>query len=82
MPYAALDMFFNLTNPWSMFWENLKGWWERRNAAGPVIGDPIEVTDQKAMAERVKAEARAIGIDLVGVALYDEDSQMKGISFP
>ncbi len=82
VPYAALDMFFNLTNPWSMFWENLKGWWERRNAAGPVIGDPIEVTDQKAMAERVKAEARAIGIDLVGVALYDEDSQMKGISFP
>ena len=36
VPYASLDMFFNLTNPWSMFWENLKGWWERRNAAGPV----------------------------------------------
>jgi epoxyqueuosine reductase len=82
VPYAALDMFFNLTNPWPMFWENLKGWWERRNAAGPTKGEPIEVKDEAAMAETVKAKARKLGIDLVGITLYDEETQMQGISFP
>ncbi len=82
VPYAALDMFFNLTNPWSMFWENLKGWWERRNAAGPVTGKPIAVPDERVMAAAIKNKARELGIDLVGVALYDEASQMEGVSFP
>jgi epoxyqueuosine reductase len=80
--WAALDMFFNLTNPWPMFWENLKAWWERRNAAGPVEGEPIAVADPKAMADQVKAKAKEIGIDLVGVTYYDEDSQPDHISFP
>jgi len=82
VPYAALDMFFNLTNPWPMFWENLKGWWARRHAAGPVTREPIEVEDSAAMAGQVKEQARALGIDLVGVTLYDEETQMQGISFP
>lgn len=82
VPYAALDMFFNLTNPWPMFWENLKGWWERRNAAGPVARKRIEVKDEAAMAATVKAKARELGIDLVGITLYDEETQMQGISFP
>ncbi|MEN8195868.1 MAG: reductive dehalogenase domain-containing protein [Pseudomonadota bacterium] len=80
--WAAMDMFFNLTNPWPMFWENLKAWWERRHAAGPVEGEPIVVEDPKAMAERIKAKAREIGIELVGITHYEEDSQLEGISFP
>lgn len=80
--WTELDMFFNLTNPWPMFWENVKGWWERRNAAGPVTREPIQVDDPAAMAEQVKAKAREIGIDLVGVTLFDETSQYADISFP
>ncbi|MEQ8698406.1 MAG: reductive dehalogenase domain-containing protein [Bauldia litoralis] len=82
LDWAAMDMFFNLTNPWSMFWENLKAVWERRKAAGPVTGQPIAVDDPKAMADRVKAKAREIGIDLVGVAEYRDEDQLAGITFP
>ena len=68
--WAALDMFFNMTNPWPMFWENMKALWHRRNAAGPVTRAPVEVDDPKAMADQVKAKAKEIGIHLVGVAEY------------
>lgn len=80
--WAALDMFFNLTNPWPMFWENLKAWWERRNAAGPVRGEPVAVDDPNAMADKVKAKARELGIELVGIAEYSDDDQLAGFSFP
>ena len=79
--WAALDMFFNMTNPWSMFWENLKAVWERRNAAGPVTRAPVQVDDPKAMADRVKAKAREIGIDLVGIAEYRDEDQLDGFSW-
>jgi len=80
--WAALDIFFNMSKPWSMFSANMKTWWERRNAAGPVIGEPIEVTDPQAMANDVKAKAKEYGADLVGITLYLEDVQYEGRSWP
>ncbi|MBL4756329.1 MAG: 4Fe-4S dicluster domain-containing protein [Rhizobiales bacterium] len=82
IPWAALDTFFNMSNPWTVFWENIKGLWERRNAAGPVTRDPIEVTDPKAMADQIKTKAKELGIDLVGITLYDDDSQYREHAFP
>ena len=79
--WTELDMYFNLTNPWPMFWENVKGWWERRNAAGPAQGEPVAVTDPAAMAARIKAKAKEVGFDLVGVTLYDDTEQFAGVTF-
>jgi ferredoxin len=80
--WADLDTLFNMSKPWSMFSENMKVWWERRHAAGPVKGDPIEVPDPRAMADEIKAKARECGADLVGITRYDEDSQYEGRSWP
>ena len=80
--WAALDTFFNMSKPWSMFSENMKTWWERRNATGPVIGDPIEVTDPQAMADDIKAKALEFGSDLAGITLYLENIQYEGRSWP
>jgi len=82
IPWAALDTFFNMSNPWTVFWENIRGLWERRNAAGPVTRPPIEVTDQQAMADQIKAKARELGAELVGIAHYDDDSQYRENAFP
>jgi Pyruvate/2-oxoacid:ferredoxin oxidoreductase delta subunit len=82
IPWAALDTFFNMSNPWTVFWENIRGLWERRNAAGPVTRDPIEVTDPRAMADQVKAKAKEIGIEIIGIADYDDDSQYRENAFP
>ncbi len=81
--WAALDMFFNLTNPWPMFWENLRGWWERRNAAGPVALRPAAVpADPAETSALVKTKAAEIGLDLVGITLFDEESQYAGRTWP
>ena len=82
IPWAALDTFFNMSNPWKVFWVNIRGLWERRNAAGAVTREPIEVSDPKAMADEIKAKAKEIGAELVGIALYDDDSQYKENAFP
>lgn len=82
IPWAALDTFFNMTNPWTVFWENVLGLWERRNAAGPVTRAPIEVADPQAMADQIKAKAKEIGAELVSVAHYDDDSQYRENAFP
>tara|TARA_B100000315_G_scaffold254809_1_gene296660 strand:- start:9462 stop:10442 length:981 start_codon:yes stop_codon:yes gene_type:complete len=82
IPWAALDTFFNMSNPWTVFWENIRGLWERRNAAGPVTTKPIEVTDPQAMAHQIKAKAKEIGSELVGISLYDDDSQYVENAFP
>jgi epoxyqueuosine reductase QueG len=82
LDWAALDMFFNMTNPWPMFWENMKALWHRRNAAGPVTREPIEVDDPAAMADQVKAKAKEIGIHLVGISEYSDRDQLKGVTFP
>ncbi len=82
IPWAALDTFFMMSNPWTVFWENIKGLWERRNAAGPVKCNPVEVKDPAVMAEQIKAKAKKIGIELVGIAYYDDDSQYRENAFP
>ncbi len=82
IPWAALDTFFIMSGPWTVFWENVRGLWERRNAAGPVTRDPIEITDPQAMADQVKAKAREIGIQIIGITLYDDDSQYRENAFP
>ncbi len=82
IPWAALDTFFNMSNPWTVFWENVRGLWERRNAAGPVTRKPLEVTDPEAMAEQIKIKAKDIGSELVGIARYDDDSQYVKNAFP
>lgn len=79
--WGALDMFFNLTNPWPMFWENVKAWWVRRNAAGPVAKRQVAVDDPAAMAAAIKAKARSLGAHLVGISRYDPAVQPKGIDF-
>lgn len=79
--WAAMDMFFNMTNPWPMFWQNLKALWQRRLAAGPVKVAPVEVSDPNEMSEQIKQKARALGADLVGITHYDESTQLKNISF-
>jgi len=80
--WAAMDTFFNLSKPWSMFSANMLTWWERRNAAGPVTGETIEVTDPQAMSEQIKAKAKEFGADLAGITLYQEDIQYEGRSWP
>ena len=33
------------------------------------------------MAARIKARAKTLGINLVGITRYDQDSQLQGVSF-
>ena len=82
IPWAALDTFFNMSNPWTVFWENIRGLWERRNAAGPVTTKPIEAINPQSMADQIKAKAKEIGSELVGISLYDDDSQYVENAFP
>lgn len=82
IPWGALDMFFNMSNPWTVFIENMRGIWQRRKAAGPVKCDPIEVKDKQAMADQIKAKAKELGIELVGITYYDDDSQYRENAFP
>lgn len=80
--WAPLDTFFNMSKPWSMFSENMKTWWERRNAAGPVADRQIAVTDPQAKADEIKIKAKEFGANLAGVTLYDEEVQYEGRSWP
>jgi NAD-dependent dihydropyrimidine dehydrogenase PreA subunit len=78
LAWKALDDFFSLINPWGVVRHVLFNTWQLRRSDGPVASRRREVGDPRAMAAEVKALARALGADLVGVAEVTEEALYEG----
>lgn len=76
--WKALDDFFSLINPWGVVKHVLFNTWQLRRSDGPVARQRREVPDPAATAREVKALARALGADVVGVAAVGEDALYEG----
>ena len=76
--WKALDDFFSLINPWGVVKHVLFNTWQLRRSDGPVAPRRREVPDPAAMAREVKALARELGADVVGVSEVGEDALYEG----
>lgn len=82
LAWEALDDFFSMINPWSVVKYMLANTWQLRRQDGPVAGSRREVTDPVAMTAEIKAVAKQLGAELVGVARISEAALYEGYEVP
>ena len=82
LPFDAIDEFFGYINPWSVVRYMLANAWQLRQAADPPRGEPVAVGDPASMAQTIKAEARALGAELVGITEVGEYDLYEGREAP
>ncbi len=72
LPYDALDNFFDYINPWPVVRHMFANTWQLRRQDGPVDPKQTPVTDPLAMATEIKATAKRLGAELVGITTITE----------
>ncbi len=82
LPFDALDEFFGYINPWSVVRHMLANAWQLRRQNGPVAPKRVPAADPGAMAETIKAAARSMGAELVGVTEVPEEALYEGRDTP
>ena len=80
--WQELDDFFSFINPWRVVRHVLGNVWQLRRQDGPVRGRPRAVDDPVAMTTEVKAEARRLGADLVGISRISDEALFEGVELP
>lgn len=88
-PFMALDMHFNMISAigrpifgWGVMLQRVLNLWQLRRANGPVAKRRTEVSDPKAMAERVKAWARQVDECVVGITRVRDNAIVEGETVP
>ncbi|MCH7695843.1 MAG: 4Fe-4S dicluster domain-containing protein [Proteobacteria bacterium] len=77
-PWAGMNAFFIMNNPWELLWEALKYRWNMRRSTGPVARQRVEVNAPNEMAQQLKEKAKEFGTGIVGITeimpedLYDD----------
>lgn len=82
LPWNALDEFFSQINVWGVVRHMLANVWQLRRQDGPVSPPRREVDDPAGMAAEIKAEAKALGAELVGITRVTEDAVYEGFEVP
>jgi len=83
LEWQALDDFFGLISPGAIVWQIIRNRWQLRHATGPVARKRRrEVDDPDAMADEIKARARALGAGIVGIAEITPDDLYDGCTVP
>lgn len=82
LPWNALDEFFSQINRWGVVRHMLANVWQLRRQDGPVNASRVEAGDPQAMAQLIKAEARKLGAELVGITLVTGDAVYEGYDVP
>ena len=82
LPWNALDEFFSQINRWGVVRHMLANVWQLRRQNGPVSSRRVEVDDALAMSAEIKAEARKLGAELVGITRISEDALYEGHGVP
>ena len=72
LPYDALDNFFDYINPRPVVRHMFANTWQLRRQDGPVDPKQTPVTDPLAMATEIKAIAKRLGAELVGITTITE----------
>ena len=76
LDWAALETFFAINGSLPNLLQNLRTRWTYRNAAGPVARERVEVADPAAWADAIKAKARELGADIVGITRIEPETDM------
>lgn len=82
LDWEALDGFFSYINPWRVVRHMLANTWQLRRQQGPVASHRVPVEDREAAARAVKAKARELGADLVGITTVTERAVFEGQEAP
>ena len=82
LEWQALDDFFGMINPWPVVRHVIGNAWQLRNRNGAVNRRRVEVADAAVMAAQIKAKARKLGADLVGIAEVSEETLFEGRDAP
>lgn len=73
LPWDRLDRAFAYVSDWRVALWILRNIWNLRKTSGPVARRPPRVEDPQRMTDEIKARARALGADLVGVTAIRPD---------
>ncbi len=82
LPWDALDRLFSYVNSWKAVLYIMKNIWNLRKSTGPAAPTERAVSDPAAMTREVKARARALGADLVGVTRLKPEYVYAGHDVP
>lgn len=82
LPWDALDEFMDYHNVWGVVRHIVANTWQLRKQDGPVAAEQRHVADRAAMSAEVKARARALGAELVGVTTVGPDAAYDGVEVP
>lgn len=78
LPWHALDEFFSYISSWGIVKHILANVWQLRRQDGPVNRKRREVNDPEAMAAEIKAKAKELGAELVGVTHMSDEAVYEG----
>lgn len=82
LPWDALDRLFSYVNSWKAVLYIMKNIWHLRRSTGPAAPRRREIEDPSAMTREVKARARALGADLVGITTVKPEHVYEGHEVP
>lgn len=82
LPWDRLDKLFAYVNHWRVVLWIFRNIWHLRHASGPVAPVRQEVRDPTAVAHQIKARARALGADLVGITTVKPEYVFEGHEVP
>lgn len=82
LPWDKLDKLFAYVNPWKCVYWILRNIWNLRKATGPAAHERRQVSDPAAMTQEIKARAKAMGADLVGVTTVKPQYVFEGHEVP
>jgi NAD-dependent dihydropyrimidine dehydrogenase PreA subunit len=82
LAWNALDEFFSQINVWGVVRYMLANVWQLRRQDGPVSQPRLEVDDPASMAAEIKAEAKTLGAELVGITRVTEKAVYEGFEVP
>jgi NAD-dependent dihydropyrimidine dehydrogenase PreA subunit len=82
LPWDDLDRLFSYVNSWKAVLYIIKNIWNLRKSTGPTASVQRAVSDSTAMTREVKARARALGADLVGVTTMKPAYVYEGHEIP
>ena len=82
LPWDALDEFMDYHNVWGVVRHIVANTWQLRRQDGPVAPVRWAVDDAAALTAHVKAVARDLGAELVGVTRVDPRALYEGVDVP
>jgi len=82
LPWNALDEFFSQVNVWGVVRHMLGNVWQLRRQEGPVAKQQRPVADPAAMTAEIKAEAKRLGAELVGISKIPAHALYEGHEVP